>query len=283
VADERDRTGLAGASEGSQESRDSRESQASQNLGDPGDSGDPGALGDLEALQAILGHRFRDVERLRTALTHRSYANERPEVGQTDNERLEFLGDAVLDLVVGHMLMEAYPELSEGQLSVARSQVVSEDGLSDIAYHLGLGRFIYLGKGERRSGGQNKPSILADALEAVIAAVYLDAGFDAARKLVARLFASSVDTVEVSGFFDHKTRLQELAQARLKATPVYRVIGDSGPDHAKMFEVCVEISGQEWGRAVGSSKKRAEQLAAANAAFLLAGADLEAMGLGEPG
>jgi ribonuclease-3 len=261
LADERDRSGLAEASKGAE----------------------AGDLGDLEALQEILGHRFGDVERLRTALTHRSYANERPEAGHSDNERLEFLGDAVLDLVVGHMLMEAYPELSEGQLSVTRSQVVSEDGLSEIAYHLGLGRFIYLGKGERRSGGQNKPSILADALEAVIAAVYLDAGFDAARKLVARLFASSVDTVEMTGFYDHKTRLQELAQARLKATPVYRVVGHSGPDHAKMFEVCVEINGHEWGRAIGSSKKRAEQLAAANAAFLLAGADLEAMGLSEPG
>jgi ribonuclease-3 len=268
VADERDRSQRAETSPGSQETPETPET---------------GSAEDLEALQAILGHRFHDVERLRTALTHRSYANERPEAGQSDNERLEFLGDAVLDLVVGHMLMEAYPQLSEGQLSVTRSQVVSEDGLSEIAYHLGLGRFIYLGKGERRSGGQNKPSILADALEAIIAAVYLDAGFDAARSLVARLFASSVATVEVTGFYDHKTRLQELAQARLKATPVYRVIGDSGPDHAKMFEVCVEINGHEWGRAVGSSKKRAEQLAAANAAFLLAGADLEAMGLGEPG
>lgn len=243
---------------------------------------EPGAPGSLEALQEILGYRFRDLERLRTALTHRSYANEQPESGQRDNERLEFIGDAVLDLVVGHMLMEAYPDLSEGQLSVTRSQVVSEDGLSEIAYHLGLGRFIYLGKGERRSGGQNKPSILADALEAVIGAVYLDEGFDAARALVARLFADAVATVEVTGFYDYKTRLQELAQARLKATPVYRVVGDSGPDHAKTFEVCVEINGHEWGRAIGSSKKRAEQLAAANAAFLLAGADLEAMGLTGP-
>jgi ribonuclease-3 len=253
---------------------------------EPGEAPEGPAPGDheaLAALQQILGHGFANAALLRTALTHRSYANERPEAGQRDNERLEFLGDAVLDLVVGHMLMDAYPELSEGQLSVTRSQVVSEDGLSEIAYHLGLGRFIYLGKGERRSGGHNKPSILADALEAVIAAVYLDAGFDAARKLVSRLFANAVDSVEVTGFYDHKTRLQELAQARLKATPVYRVVSDSGPDHAKTFEVCVEINGHEWGRAVGSSKKRAEQLAAANAAFLLAGADLEAMGLSEPG
>jgi len=237
--------------------------------------------GELDELAAILGHEFRDMELLRTAVTHRSYANERPEAGRPDNERLEFLGDAVLDLVVGHMLMNAYPELTEGRLSVTRSQVVSEDSLSEIAYALGLGRFLYLGKGERRSGGQHKPSILADTLEAVIAAVYLDGGFDAARKLVSRLFEASVDNVEMTGFYDYKTRLQELAQARLKAQPAYRVISDSGPDHAKLFEVCVEINGREWGRAIGSSKKRAEQLAAANAVFLLSGADLEAMGLTE--
>jgi ribonuclease-3 len=240
---------------------------------------DSAERGELAELEQILGHRFQDLALLRTALTHRSYANERPDTVRADNERLEFLGDAVLDLVVGHMLMDAHPELDEGQLSVTRSQVVSEASLSDLAYQLGLGRFLYLGKGERRSGGQNKPSILADTLEAVIAAVYLDAGFDAARKLVARLFTTSVQTVEPTGFYDYKTRLQELAQARLKATPVYRVLGDSGPDHAKVFEVCVEINGREWGRATGSSKKRAEQLAAANAAFLLAGADLEEMGL----
>ncbi len=164
---------------------------------------------------------------------------------------------------------------------MTRSQVVSEDALSEIAYQLGLGRFLFLGKGERRSGGQHKPSILADTLEAVIAAVYLDGGFDAARKLVSRLFEASVDNVEMTGFYDYKTRLQELAQARLKAQPAYRVVSDSGPDHAKLFEVCVEINGHEWGRAIGSSKKRAEQLAAANAVFLLSGADLEAMGLTE--
>ncbi|WP_428265185.1 ribonuclease III [Haliangium sp.] len=234
---------------------------------------------DVGALEAILGHRFRTQELLRRALTHRSYANEHPGEGRRDNERLEFLGDAVLDLVVGHLLMDAYPRLSEGRLSVTRSQVVSEGGLSELAYEMDLGRFLYLGKGERNSGGRHKASILADAMEAVIAAVYLDGGFDAAWRLVERLFERSIANVEVSGFYDHKTRLQELAQARLKATPVYRVVRDSGPDHAKVFEVCVEIDGREWGRAIGSSKKRAEQLAAANAAFLLAGADLEAMGL----
>lgn len=232
---------------------------------------------DLARLELILGHRFRNRALLEQALTHRSFANEHPELERLDNEKLEFLGDAVLDLVVGHLLMERYPQLSEGQLSVTRAQVVSETGLSELAYELGLGQWLYLGKGERRSGGEHKASILADAFEAVIAAVYMDGGFPAAWKLVARLFERSIGQVEVSGFFDFKTRLQELAQARLKATPVYRVVRDTGPDHAKVFEVCVEIEGREWGRAMGSSKKRAEQTAAANAAFLLEGADIDAM------
>ncbi|MEM9492127.1 MAG: ribonuclease III [Myxococcota bacterium] len=232
---------------------------------------------DFSELEEVLGHRFGDRELLLTALTHRSYANENGGSGRTDNEKLEFLGDAVLDLTVGHMLMERYPKLREGQLSVTRSQVVSEDGLSDLARELGLGDWLYLGKGEHRSGGRFKRSILADAMEAVIAAVYLDGGFTAAWQLVARLFEDSLANVEKTGFYDFKTRLQELAQARLKATPVYRVVDDSGPDHAKTFEVCVELAGREWGRARGPSKKRAEQLAAANASFRLEGADLDAL------
>lgn len=232
---------------------------------------------DLGELEEVLGHRFGRRDLLVAALTHRSYANENPELGRADNEKLEFLGDAVLDLTVGHMLMERFPSLREGQLSVTRSQVVSESGLSALAMELGLGDWLYLGKGEDRSGGRFKPSILADALEAVIAAVYLDAGFHAAWTLVERLFERNIESVEETGFYDFKTRLQELAQARLKATPIYRVVGTSGPDHAKMFEVCVEIKGREWGRGSGPSKKRAEQLAAANASFLLEGADLESM------
>lgn len=233
---------------------------------------------DLSELETVLGHRFVRRELLLSALTHRSYANENPGVVRSDNEKLEFLGDAVLDLTIGHMLMVRYPKLREGQLSVTRAQVVSEAGLSSLAMELGLGTWLYLGRGEERSGGRYKPSILADALEALIAAVYLDAGFQAVWNLVARLFGRSIDSVEETGFYDFKTRLQELAQARLKATPVYRVVGSSGPDHAKLFEVCVEIDGREWGRASGPSKKRAEQLAAANASFLLEGADLEQMG-----
>ena len=242
---------------------------------------------DLAPLEALIGHKFANPDLLVTALTHRSYANERgAQVGDgqrppSDNERLEFLGDAVLDLVVGHILMEAYPGLTEGQLSVTRAQVVSEAGLSKVAEELGLGGWLRLGKGEDRSGGREKSSILADSCEAVIAAVYLDGGFDAAWRLVVHLFQREIQEVETTGFYDHKTRLQELAQARLRATPVYLLVGESGPDHAKIFEVAVEIGGREWARATGRSKKRAEQMAAANAAFMLLGADLDSLGDGD--
>ena len=227
----------------------------------------------VERLEEHLGHRFGDRALLITALTHRSYANEH--AGEaTDNEKLEFLGDAVLDLVVGHLLMRQFPDLREGPLSVTRAQIVSEAGLSEIAVELDLGTWLRLGKGEERSGGRHKPSLLSDALEAMIAAVYLDAGFDVAFKLVHRLFGARIKAVEVTGYYDHKTRLQERAQALLKTVPVYEVVGEHGPDHCKVFEVRVLINGTELARAHGRSKKSAEQAAAAAAAFCLEGADL---------
>ncbi len=248
---------------------------------------------DLAALEALLGYPFRDRALLSKALRHTSWCNEqqgpqrqRPHVERAndrlerieDNERLEFLGDAVLDLVVGHRLMEAYPQLREGELSVTRAQVVSEAGLSDVAIALGLGRFLRLGKGEERSGGRTKPSIMADAFEAIVAAVYLDGGLPAAWALIGRLLEKRIESVEFKGFSDFKTRLQETAQARLKATPLYRVIEEGGPDHDKKFVVAVSIGDQEWGRAIGKSKKEAEQQAAAAAHFRL---ETEAINRGE--
>lgn len=238
---------------------------------------DPRATADLTALEGALGHQFREPGLLRTALTHRSFANEHATAGVIDNEKLEFLGDAVLDLVIGHQLINKYPDLREGDLSVTRAQVVSEVGLSEVARHIGLGTFLFLGRGEDRSGGRDKASILADAFEAVVAAVYLDGGFEAAWKLVTRVFQRRIGGVELTGFYDFKTRLQELAQSRLKSTPTYEVIAEHGPDHAKTFEVRVLIADREWARASGPSKKSAEQHAAANAAFFLEGSDL-----GEP-
>jgi ribonuclease-3 len=229
---------------------------------------------DYSALEATLGYQFKDRALLERALRHASWCNEQQGERGEDNERLEFLGDAVLDLVVGHRLMTRYPQLREGELSVTRAQVVSEAGLSDVAGQLGIGQWLMLGKGEEKSGGRTKPSILADAFEAILAAVYLDGGFDAASAMVTRLLEHRIETVEFKGFYDFKTRLQETAQARLKSTPTYQVVQELGPDHDKRFVVAVQINGDEWARAVGKSKKEAEQMAAAEAHFRLEGSDL---------
>ena len=231
---------------------------------------DPSSFDELEA---VLGYAFRDRAVLAQALRHASWCNEAAGPRLEDNERLEFLGDAVLDLVVGHRLMTRYPQLREGELSVTRAQVVSEAGLSELAGQLGLGQYLMLGKGEEKSGGRAKPSILANAFEAILAAVYLDGGFAAAEDMVTRVLATRIETVEFKGFFDFKTRLQETSQARLKATPTYRVVQELGPDHDKRFVVAVTIGEDEWARAVGKSKKEAEQMAAAEAHFKLEGSD----------
>jgi ribonuclease-3 len=170
--------------------------------------------------------------------------------------------------------MTRFPTAHEGDLSVTRSQVVSEAGLSEVAAQLAIGRWLMLGKGEERSGGRGKPKILADAFEAIVAAVYLDGGFAAAWGLVERLLGERIAAAEIKNFYDFKTRLQETAQARLKATPTYRVVNELGPDHDERFVVAVAIGNEEWARAVGKSKKEAEQMAAAEANFKLEGSDL---------
>ena len=230
-------------------------------------------MADFSTLETTLGYTFRDRGLLEQALRHASWCNEHAAAQLEDNERLEFLGDAVLDLVVGHKLMTRYPQLREGELSVTRAQVVSEASLSEVAGQLGLGAWLVLGKGEEKSGGRTKASILADAFEAILAAVFLDGGFDAAVTLVERLLAQKIETVEFKGFYDFKTRLQETAQARLKSTPTYRVVQELGPDHDKRFVVAVTIGTDEWARSVGRSKKEAEQMAAAEAHFRLEGSD----------
>jgi ribonuclease-3 len=226
-------------------------------------------VADYSTLEAVLGYAFRDRTLLEQALRHASWCNEHTTDKLEDNERLEFLGDAVLDLIVGHKLMTRYPQLREGELSVTRAQVVSEAGLSEVAGQLGIGAWIVLGKGEEKSGGRTKPSILADAFEAILAAVYLDGGFIAAQEMVDRVLAQRIETVEFKGFYDFKTRLQETSQARLKATPTYRVVQELGPDHDKRFVVAVTIGTDEWARATGRSKKEAEQMAASDAHFRL--------------
>jgi ribonuclease-3 len=229
---------------------------------------------DYSALETVLGYCFVDHELLARALRHPSWCNEQGDPRPDDNERLEFLGDAVLDLVVSHRVMTRYPKAHEGDLSVTRQQLVSEAALSGVSGELGLGQWILLGKGEEKSGGRAKPKILADMFEALIGAVYLDGGYPCAWEVVDRVLGSRIATVELKNFYDFKTRLQETAQARLKATPTYRVVQEIGPDHDKRFVVAVTIGDEEWARAVGKSKKEAEQMAAAEAHFKIEGSDI---------
>lgn len=197
------------------------------------------------------------------ALTHKSYVNEHKASGLQDNERLEFLGDAVVDLAIGHRLMERYPAASEGELSKLRALIVNEEGLARVARRLGLGELLLLGRGEELTGGRDKNSVLADALEAVIAAVYQGSGLETVMLLVDRHFTEALEGVALgrSGL-DYKTKLQEDVQTRLKLSPRYRVVSESGPDHEKTFEVEVSIGTEPYARATGRSKKEAEQAAA---------------------
>jgi ribonuclease III len=217
-----------------------------------------------DALDRALGIRFLDEELRETALTHRSYAFEHG-VDAT-NERLEFLGDSVLGLVVTDMAFEAFPNKQEGELAKLRAAVVNAQALADVARSLGLGALVRLGKGEEQSGGREKASILADALEAVIGAVYLDLGMDETRRLIERLFRPLMDAYDrgEGGGWDYKTILQELASRELHTMPEYR-LEERGPDHEKEFTATVFVSGEALGEGVGRSKKEAEQHAAREA------------------
>ncbi|HEX5660993.1 MAG TPA: ribonuclease III [Polyangiales bacterium] len=213
-----------------------------------------------------LGHRFADAGLLHEALTHRSYANEHPEHAPRDNERLEFLGDAVLTLSASTLLWERFPEATEGELTRRRADLVCEASLAAIGRSLGLGRSLRLGRGENRSGGRDKPRLLCSALEACIAAVYLDAGAATATQVVRRLLEPALNAPEL-GRRDAKTRVQELVQSLGEGTPRYAVLNASGPDHARMFEVSCVSDARELGRGTGRSKLEAEQ-SAARAALL---------------
>jgi ribonuclease III len=217
----------------------------------------------VKELEARLGLGLADRVTALAALTHKSYANEHRDEGAGDNERLEFLGDAVVDLLVSHRLMDRFPDAREGDLSKMRAGVVDEAGLAAMARALGLGDLLRLGRGEEMTGGREKASLLADAMEAVIAAVYLEHGIGPALGLVDRFLEESFARA-VAGTLDRdwKTQLQELVQGRLRATPRYRVAGERGPDHAKVFEVELEVAGEVLGRGSGRSKKDAEQVAA---------------------
>ena len=210
-------------------------------------------------LEKTLHYRFRDAELFVQAITHRSASG-------SNNERLEFLGDAVLDFVISDALFQLRPEADEGDLSKLRASLVKDTSLAELAVELGLGEHLILGSGERKTGGHRRESILADALEAILGAVYLDSGFDTARQLVLSHWRPLIDSRAASpGRRDYKTRLQERTQAKLRRTPRYRIVSTSGPPHALRFEVEALIDGRVLGVGSGTNRKRAEQAAAARA------------------
>jgi len=215
---------------------------------------------EMKTLEEKLGYTFRDISLLENALTHSSCANESRGKLQS-NERLEFLGDSILGMVVAEHLYRNHPDLPEGELTRTRAALVCEESLVEVAQALGLGAYLKLGKGEEAGGGRNRPSIRADAVEAVLAAVYLDGGIGSARKIIQQYILSK----ELSGLSsarDYKTALQELVQRESGQVLKYRLVGESGPDHDKRFYVEVELNGVSVGRGEGHSKKEAEQMSA---------------------
>ena len=224
---------------------------------------------DLDQLETRLEYTFSDKAFVLEALSHSSFINEQAPSDARDNERLEFLGDAVLNLVIGHLLMRQFPEVTEGDLSRMRASMVNETQLADVARTVRLGPCLRLGKGEVQTQGQDKQSILADALEAIIAAVYLDGGFEAVFKLIQKHFAPMLAQMDATRTFeDYKSRLQELIQESRQVAPGYRVMLESGPDHDKTFMVQLTVADITT-EGSGKSKKAAEQDAARKALDLL--------------
>ena len=214
----------------------------------------------MEKLEEKLGYTFQNRALLENALTHSSYANENKHTGAQSNERLEFLGDSVLGMVTADYLYRVHPDLPEGDLTRTRAALVCEGSLVEVAQQLNLGSYLKLGKGEDAGGGRERPSIVADAVEAVLAAVYLDGGIGSARKIIQRFILDREE--EKSGSRDYKTALQELVQRESGQVLAYRLVGSTGPDHAKRFQVEVELNGAPVGAGEGRSKKEAEQMAA---------------------
>lgn len=218
----------------------------------------------LEQFQECLGYFFKDGELLTKALTHKSYTKSK------NNERLEFLGDAVIDLIVGEYLFKKFPKQKEGQLSKMRASLVSEKSLIHFAKKIALGEYINLSAAEESNNGREKSSILASAFEAVVGAVYLEEGIDTCKKIVYRLLEELYPQLDYESIFsDYKTALQEVTQAHFGTIPVYKLVGAIGPDHKKEFEISVVIEGRVYATKKGSSKKEAQQKAAEEAMHVL--------------
>ena len=218
----------------------------------------------IKDLEAALGYKFHNITLLQNALTHSSYANERWHNSLLSNERLEFLGDSILGMVVAEYLFVNFPDRPEGELTRMRADMVCETSLATIANRIDLGKHLLLGHGEERFGGRSRASILADAVESVIAASYLDGGMEAAKGIITRFVLCNVPVSKLQNT-DYKTALQELVQQKKNQTLCYRLVGESGPDHDKVFTAQVLLNDQVVGEGTGSSKKRAEQDAARTA------------------
>ena len=218
----------------------------------------------IKDLETAIGYRFKNITLLQNALTHSSYANERWHNSLMSNERLEFLGDSILGMVVAEYLYKTFPDRPEGELTRMRADMVCETTLAAVAGRIDLGRHLMLGNGEEQGGGRTRDSILADAVESVIAASFLDGGMEAARNFIEKFILVEVPVKKMHNA-DYKTALQELVQQKKNQTLTYALVGESGPDHDKRFEVEVSLNGRVIGTGSGSSKKRAEQMAAQSA------------------
>jgi len=217
----------------------------------------------LESLQQALGYSFLDPDLLRCALTHPSYVNEHPEGETGDNQRLEFLGDAVLDFVAGAWIYRHYPDFHEGRMTRLRAALVRTNTLARFAERLGIGAALWLGYGEEEAGGREREANLCDAFEAVVGALYLDGGLAVVEAFIELLIGPVAEaTLAAEADLDAKSRLQEWSQAKLRATPHYRIVAEEGPDHAKIFEAEVLLGQEVAGRGTGHSKQAAEQAAA---------------------
>ena len=219
-------------------------------------------------MQKRIGYTFKNTDLLTEALTHSSYANEKRK-GRNSNERLEFLGDSVLSIVVSQYLFEHFTHLPEGELTKIRASLVCEKSLYEFAKQIDLGEHILLGKGEENTGGRERVSILADAFEAVIAAVFLDGGLEAAKRHILKFIPKDIDDRKPVSFSDHKTILQEIIQKNPEEKVEYKLVGQSGPDHNKAFKVQVRLNSNVIGTGIGRSKKEAEQMAAKEALELM--------------
>ncbi|MBN1830594.1 MAG: ribonuclease III [Deltaproteobacteria bacterium] len=222
--------------------------------------------GDFNELSERLCYTFKKPDILMQAFRHSSYVNEQTDSDLRDNERLEFLGDAVLDLAISHVLMELFHDSKEGDLSKYRATVVNEKGLCQVAQSLALGDYLTLGKGEEATGGRKRPSILANTMEAVLGALYLDAGFEKTKEIIRRLFLPLLGEIETEkAVNDYKSRLQEYTQEAYKTRPEYVLVAESGPPHDKTFRVAIQLQGKTMAVDEGKSKKEAEQKAAKKA------------------